>query len=107
MLGRSGLRPLCTLYRSSIAPKPRFDTTKRAMADNISEGDEVHWKWGAGTASGTVAEIVEDGKAEVTSDKGNTVTRNARGKDDPAVKIERKGNDVVKLAHELQEAKDA
>jgi len=77
------------------------------MADQLEKGDEVHWKWGAGTASGTVAEIVEEGKAEVTSNKGNTVSRNARGEEDPAVKIERKGNDVVKLAHELDEVKEA
>ncbi|KZO95121.1 hypothetical protein CALVIDRAFT_538272 [Calocera viscosa TUFC12733] len=76
------------------------------MADKISEGDEVHWKWGSGTASGTVAEIVSDGKVEVTSDKGNTISRNGRGKEDPAVRIEREGNDVVKLAHELEEVKD-
>ncbi|EIN06528.1 hypothetical protein PUNSTDRAFT_136383 [Punctularia strigosozonata HHB-11173 SS5] len=73
------------------------------MADQLEKGQEVSWKWGQGTASGKVAEIVEDGKAEVTSSKGNTVTRNGRGPDDPAVKITRKGNDVVKLAHELKE----
>ena len=69
----------------------------------------ARWKWGAGTVEGKVAEIVEDGKAEVTSNKvcrtrvnrnvtshtpccaqGNTVTRNARD-GDPAVKISRKG----------------
>jgi len=67
---------------------------------NIKEGDEVSWKWGSGHPSGTVAEVVPEGKAEVTSNKGNTITRNARD-GDPAVRITRKGNDVVKLAHEL------
>ncbi|KAI0824384.1 hypothetical protein BC628DRAFT_433330 [Trametes gibbosa] len=76
------------------------------MADKLQEGQHVSWRWGGGNAEGEVAEIVEEGKAEVTSDKGNTVTRNAR-EGDPAVKIARKGNDVVKLAHELNEVKEA
>ncbi|KAJ3718433.1 hypothetical protein C8R42DRAFT_703846 [Lentinula raphanica] len=77
------------------------------MADKLSKGQEVSWNWGGGQPTGKVDEIVTDGKAEVTSNKGNTVTRNARGKDDPAVKISRQGNDVVKLAHELNEVKDS
>ncbi|KIK38405.1 hypothetical protein CY34DRAFT_809366 [Suillus luteus UH-Slu-Lm8-n1] len=72
--------------------------------ENIEKGQEVSWKWGAGNASGTVDEVVEEGKAQVTSNKGNTVTRIAK-EGDPAVKISRQGNDVVKLAHELKEAK--
>ncbi|KAH9895658.1 hypothetical protein C8Q73DRAFT_445525 [Cubamyces lactineus] len=75
------------------------------MSDKIHEGQHVSWRWGGGNAEGDVAEIVEEGKAEVTSNKGNTVTRNAR-KGDPAVKITREGNDVVKLAHELNEVKE-
>jgi len=76
------------------------------MADKLHEGQDVSWRWGGGNAEGKVAEIVEEGKAQVTSNKGNTVTRNARD-GDPAVKIARKGNDVVKLAHELNEVKEA
>ncbi|KAI0312271.1 hypothetical protein OF83DRAFT_1067466 [Amylostereum chailletii] len=73
------------------------------MADQLEKGQEVSWKWGAGNPSGKVAEIVTEGTAEVKSNKGNIVKRNAKGEDDPAVKITRKGNDVVKLAHELNE----
>ena len=75
-----------------------------------------------------MAEIVEEGKAEVTSNKvrfqsvpvpgvsklkshlrikGNTVTRNARGKDDPAVKITRQGvRDLVpcRRTHQLTQS---
>ncbi|PCH34881.1 hypothetical protein WOLCODRAFT_50401, partial [Wolfiporia cocos MD-104 SS10] len=76
------------------------------MADKLHEGQDVSWRWGGGNPSGKVAEIVEEGKAEVTSDKGNTVSRNAR-EGDPAVRITRNGNDVVKLAHELNEVKEA
>ncbi|KAI0049126.1 hypothetical protein FA95DRAFT_1677788 [Auriscalpium vulgare] len=70
------------------------------MCNEVKEGQEVSWNWGGGQPSGEVAEIVKEGKAEVTSNKGNTVSRNAK-EGDPAVKITRKGNDVVKLAHEL------
>ncbi|KAJ3534155.1 hypothetical protein NM688_g7178 [Phlebia brevispora] len=76
------------------------------MSDKVHEGQDVSWKWGGGNASGTVSEVVEEGTAEVTSNKGNTVTRKAR-EGDPAVKISRKGNDCVKLAHELNEVKDS
>ncbi|OCH90406.1 hypothetical protein OBBRIDRAFT_730924 [Obba rivulosa] len=76
------------------------------MANKLREGQDVSWKWGGGNPSGKVAEIVEEGLAEVTSNKGNTVTRKAR-EGDPAVKITREGNDVVKLAHELNEVKES
>ncbi|TFK96773.1 hypothetical protein BDV98DRAFT_597307 [Pterulicium gracile] len=74
------------------------------LNDLLEKGQDVSWKWGAGTVEGKVAEVVKDGTAEVTSKKGNTVTRHAR-EGDPAVKITRSGNDVVKLAHELNETK--
>lgn len=67
------------------------------------------WAWGGGNGHGKVDEIVEEGKAEVTSTKvclmflirallvmanmqGNTVSRNAK-EGDPAVKIS--GNKVL------------
>ncbi|ORX38619.1 hypothetical protein BD324DRAFT_621591 [Kockovaella imperatae] len=72
-------------------------------AAGISEGDKVSWNWGSGQPSGTVGEIKTSGKAEVTSNKGNTIAKNA-SKEDPAVVIERSGNDVVKRASELNES---
>ncbi|KIY74075.1 hypothetical protein CYLTODRAFT_364391 [Cylindrobasidium torrendii FP15055 ss-10] len=72
------------------------------MADQLEKGQDVSWKWGSSQVTGKVAEVVEEGKAQVTSNKGNVITRNAR-EGDPAVKISRKGNDVVKLSHELNE----
>ncbi|KAF8644882.1 hypothetical protein AX16_008219 [Volvariella volvacea WC 439] len=72
------------------------------MTDQLKKGQEVSWNWGGGQPSEKVAEVVKEGKAQVKSDKGNTITRNAR-KGDPAVKISREGNDAVKLAHELNE----
>ncbi|KAF8663694.1 hypothetical protein AX16_000869 [Volvariella volvacea WC 439] len=72
------------------------------MADQLKKGQEVSWNWGGGQPSGKVSEVVEEGKAQVKSNKGNTISRKAR-EGDPAVKVSRDGNDVVKLAHELNE----
>ncbi|KAG8967294.1 hypothetical protein FRC03_010233 [Tulasnella sp. 419] len=69
--------------------------------NEFSEGDAVSWKWGAGRGHGTISEVVTDGKASVTSNKGNTVTRKAKD-GDAALKISREGNDVVKLSHEVE-----
>ncbi|KAL7423459.1 hypothetical protein Q5752_001039 [Cryptotrichosporon argae] len=71
------------------------------MSDQLQKGDEVSWNWGSGQPSGKVAEIVE-GRAEVQSNRGNTIAKNGTA-DDPAVVIERSGNNVVKRAHELNE----
>ncbi|ORY35429.1 hypothetical protein BCR39DRAFT_509616 [Naematelia encephala] len=71
------------------------------MADQISKGDEVSWNWGSGQPSGKVADI-KAGEASVTSNKGNVIKKKGT-EDDPAVVIERSGNDVVKRAHELNE----
>ncbi|KAK5125739.1 hypothetical protein LTR85_012013 [Meristemomyces frigidus] len=72
-----------------------------AMADKeIKEGDDVSWQWSGSRPGGTVNEVVEEGQASVTSKRGNEIHKNA-SPDDPAVKISRSGNDVVKKAHEL------
>ncbi|WVW85744.1 hypothetical protein I302_107782 [Kwoniella bestiolae CBS 10118] len=75
------------------------------MSEELKKGDEVSWNWGSGQPSGKVADIVESGKAEVKSNKGNTISKNA-SEDDPAVVIERSGNNVVKRAHELNEVEE-
>ncbi|GHJ85576.1 hypothetical protein NliqN6_1978 [Naganishia liquefaciens] len=71
------------------------------MADQLQKGDEVSWNWGGGQPSGKVAEVKEE-RAEVKSNKGNTIAKNGTP-EDPAVVIERSGNNVVKRAHELNE----
>ena len=60
----------------------------------------VSWKWGSGRPGGTVAEVAETGSIEIESNKGNTIKKNA-DPSDPAVHVERPGNDVVKRAHEV------
>lgn len=78
------------------------------MSEELKKGDEVSWNWGSGQpceshlelptvtnraklrqSAGTVADIKE-GKAEVKSKKGNTISKNGT-EDDPAVVIEREG----------------
>jgi len=60
----------------------------------------VSWQWSGGRPSGEVAEVVKEGEATVTSNRGNEIKKNA-DPEDPAVHISRPGNDVVKRAHEL------
>lgn len=66
----------------------------------INVGDEVGWQWGSGLASGVV-ESINETKTQIES-KGSVITRNG-SKSDPALVIKHKsGNDVLKLAHEVQ-----
>ncbi|KAI1849598.1 hypothetical protein JX265_007937 [Neoarthrinium moseri] len=60
----------------------------------------VSWNWGGGAPGGTVAEKKTEGQVAIKSKRGNTIKKNAEP-DNPAVHIERSGNDVVKKASEL------
>ncbi|KAF3067261.1 hypothetical protein GL218_08596 [Daldinia childiae] len=71
-----------------------------AKSDKPEEGDKVSWNWGNGTPGGTVAETKDQGAIEIKTQHGNTVKRKADASN-PAVRIERSGNDVVKRASEL------
>ncbi|TKA30837.1 hypothetical protein B0A54_15758 [Friedmanniomyces endolithicus] len=72
------------------------------MADKgIEKGDEVSWQWSGGRPGGTVDEVKDHGELSVTSKKGNEIKKKA-DPEDPAVKLSRPGNDVVKRAHELE-----
>ncbi|KAI4861691.1 hypothetical protein F4820DRAFT_464504 [Hypoxylon rubiginosum] len=71
------------------------------MGDEKPEkGDQVSWKWGGGAPEGTVAETKDHGAIEIKSKRGNTIKKKA-DPGNPAVHIERSGNDVVKRASEL------
>jgi hypothetical protein len=60
----------------------------------------VTWNWGSGQPGGTVAETKKEGELAITSKRGNKVKKNA-DPSNPAVRVERSGNDVVKRASEL------
>jgi len=59
------------------------------MSEPLKAGQAVSWKWVGSNVTGKVDKVVHDGKAQVQSNKGNTITRNAR-EGDPAVNIVRK-----------------
>lgn len=70
------------------------------MTKSYSSGDQVKWKWGNGTAEGTVENVSHE--KTVIQSNGETITRNGT-KDDPAVVIKRSdGTKVLKLASELE-----
>ncbi|EXJ67465.1 uncharacterized protein A1O5_09478 [Cladophialophora psammophila CBS 110553] len=60
----------------------------------------VTWNWGGGQPGGTVAEKKTEGEVAITSKRGNKVKKNAEP-ENPAVRVERSGQDVVKKASEL------
>lgn len=60
----------------------------------------VSWNWGGGAPGGTVAEKKHEGEVSITSKRGNKIKKNAEP-NNPAVKVERSGNNVVKKASEL------
>lgn len=67
----------------------------------IEASNTVSWQWGSGAPSGTVAEVAKEGEVAIESHRGNTIKKNAEP-DNPAVHVERSGNDVVKKASELE-----
>lgn len=69
------------------------------MADTVQVGDKVSWNWNGNQPSGTVGEV-KAGEVSVTSHRGNEIKKTG-DESNPAVHIERSGNDVVKRASEL------
>merc|ERR1711939_562057 len=73
-----------------------------AMADKeIKEGDEVSWQWSGGRPGGVASEVKEQGEMTMETKRGNEVKKSAEP-DNPAVKVDREGHDVVKKASELE-----
>ncbi|KEF61397.1 uncharacterized protein A1O9_02963 [Exophiala aquamarina CBS 119918] len=75
-----------------------LDSSRRPSADK--QPHPVTWNWGSGQPGGTVAETKTEGDIAITSKRGNKVKKNAEPSN-PAVHVERSGNDVVKKASEL------
>merc|ERR1712072_1453647 len=88
-------------------PDARCDSSTKpiitgAMADKeIKEGDEVSWQWSGGHPGGVASEVKEQGEMTMETKRGNEVKKNAEP-DNPAVKVDREGHDVVKKASELE-----
>ena len=71
---------------------------------NFKEGDKVEWKWGNGTATGTVTEVhTGEDKTTIETKNGNTVTRD-NDEQNPAYVIEQDdGTKVLKRQSELKD----
>lgn len=70
-----------------------------SLTTSFSRLKKVSWKWGTSEPTGIVAEMKTEGKLEIET-KGKLVHKNA-DPSNPAVHVERAGNDVVKRASEL------
>ncbi len=65
-------------------------------------GDKVQWRWGSGTTTGTIREVVTE--SVIRSIKGAEITRHGTP-DNPALVIEQEhGDDVLKLSSEVEGA---
>ncbi|KAK3620318.1 hypothetical protein LTR56_023481 [Elasticomyces elasticus] len=94
-------QPEANLGSAPSPPPVETTTTSSTMADKqIEKGDEVSWPWSGGRPGGTVDEVKDEGELTVTSKKGKEIKKNA-DPENPAVKVVRSGNDVVKRASEL------
>jgi len=69
------------------------------MSEQVETGDKVSWEWNGSHPNGVVGEV-KAGEVTVTSNRGNEISKTGDSSN-PAVHIERSGNDVVKLANEL------
>ena len=66
---------------------------------SIREGTEVSWRWGNGTATGTVRAVHRETVTRTL--KGSEITRHGSA-DDPAYEIEQDdGSRVLKLSSEV------
>ena len=66
----------------------------------MKSGEYVAWRWGAGLAEGIIKSVHHE--PTVITSKGKQIKRNGTA-DNPALIIEHKsGNDVLKLASEVQ-----
>lgn len=79
--------------------------TSLIMSAQVEAGDKVSWDWNGSKAEGQASEVKE-GEVTVTSKRSNDISKTGSASD-PAVHIERSGNDVVKLASELDVEKKA
>ncbi len=66
----------------------------------MKSGDHIAWKWGNGLAQGVIKSVHYE--TTTIESKGKVITRHGT-KDRPALIITHKsGNDVIKLASEVQ-----
>ena len=92
-----------SLASTPFASPPRGPTLTvppPATSSQLMEQLAVSWNWSGSHPSGTAAEA-KAGDVTVTSHHGNDITKTGT-EDNPAVHVERSGNDVVKTVSELK-----
>jgi hypothetical protein len=70
------------------------------MTKSYTKGDTVKWKWGNGSAEGTV-EKVSDSRTRIQS-KGKSISRNGSADNLALVIKQDDGTKVIKLASEIE-----
>lgn len=66
------------------------------MSNTLKKGSSVTWKWGSGTAEGTIAEVFHEDVTRTI--KGREITRKA-SPNQPAYLIEQADGDKVLKSH--------
>ena len=72
----------------------------QVAAGNIHVGDSIAWRWGNGLAEGTVKSIYNE--PTTIESRGKLVKRNGTADNPALVIVHASGNDVIKLASEVQ-----
>lgn len=66
----------------------------------IRTGTKVEWKWGTGTATGTVKDVFD--RKISTTIKGSKITRNGEPGNKALLIHQENGNEVLKLESEVR-----
>jgi hypothetical protein len=75
--------------------------TRRMSLSSLTDTRPVAWQWGSGKPGGTASEVATEGELTMETKNGNEVKKKA-DPENPAVRVERSGHDVVKRASELE-----
>lgn len=70
------------------------------MNTTVKTGDSVAWQWGNGLAEGTIKSVHSE--STMTASKGRTIKRNGSDDSQALIISHTSGNDVLKLASEVQ-----
>lgn len=86
--------------RATTSSLNRYRDSGRICKERIADELAVSWQWGGGAPGGTASEVATEGELKMETKSGNEVKKNA-DPENPAVRVERSGHDVVKRASEL------
>lgn len=87
--------------RATTSSLNRCRDSGRICKERIADELAVSWQWSGGAPGGTASEVATEGELKMETKSGNEVKKNA-DPENPAVRVERSGHDVVKRASELE-----